>query len=182
MLAAPSRKRVRSKGRWSGADAKHIFLLSCLCDEELATRLEALRGTSAWWPWLNAQPGAEGDTLTYLCPTYVLYDALSDAGRGEWGVVNCAFRIHLRILLYDAAAMPAFSFIIWFSASLVQTHFCDTVNADTCRGPPLVLLIHSLAHLFIPLNADDLESAYQKPTALKVSGQRGRGRVPGSST
>ena len=97
MADASQRRRARGRGRWSGAEAKHSFLLSCLCDEELSARLDELRGVSPWWAWLNPQtmqatPGEdeEEEKVAYLCPTYVLYDALSTEGRGgsEWDPVN----------------------------------------------------------------------------------------------
>ena len=166
MQANPSRKRVRSKGRWSGADAKHLFLLACLCDEELANRLEALRGTSAWWPWLSAQPGAEGDRLTYLCPTYVLYDALSDAGRGEWGVVNC---MPCGCIVLTSQQLYVSS-PYWHRSLLVVSECIFATLSMHLHAAPVAVharwVIHSPG---IPLNADDLESAYQKTTALKVS-------------
>ncbi len=77
-------KRPRARGsRWSGSLAKHQFLQQCLCDEDLAARFDDLR-SSAWWTWLenSSQATPFGDGITYFCPTYVLYNALSSQGRG----------------------------------------------------------------------------------------------------
>jgi hypothetical protein len=78
--------RRRTKGRWSGVEAKYQFLLTSLCDKDLGLRLDELKGKSHWWPWLSSQADDSGDKIKYLCPTYVLYDALSTSGRGK-----CAF-------------------------------------------------------------------------------------------
>lgn len=89
------RARRRVKGKWSGAEAKFQFLASQLCDASLEARLEHLKAASKWWSWLtcNADEHSDG-AITYTCPTYVLYDALSAEGRGEGvragGVVLCA--------------------------------------------------------------------------------------------
>lgn len=84
--ASYRRPRARGRGKWSGAEKKHEFLLACLCDDNLANRIEELRSISPWWAWLSPQTltEQEQDKVQYLCPTYVLYDALSSSGRGEW--------------------------------------------------------------------------------------------------
>lgn len=76
--------RKRVKGKWSGPEAKHSFLREHLVDDGLAARLEELRGVSHWWPWLSCLQDEHETEITYFCPTYVLYDALTSEGRGEW--------------------------------------------------------------------------------------------------
>ena len=77
------RSRARGRGRWSGAERKFQFLSECLADDQLSRRLEDLRAVSPWWPFLEStHQSSEGGT-SFLCPTYVLYDALSTEGRGE---------------------------------------------------------------------------------------------------
>ena len=65
-----------------------------------------------------------------------------------------------------AAAIRVLSLLKSFPACRQRMHFCDTVNAPAPVAVHARWVIHSPG---IPLNADDLESAYQKPTALKVS-------------
>jgi|LauGreDrversion4_1035100.scaffolds.fasta_scaffold291235_1 hypothetical protein len=81
---APRRSRARGRGQWSGAERKYKFLCECLADDNLPNRLDHLRAVSPWWPFLEAtQSGSEDGNASFLCPTYVLYDALSPEGRGK---------------------------------------------------------------------------------------------------
>lgn len=93
---APRRSRARGRGQWSGAERKYKFLSEYLADDKLALRLDDLRSVSPWWPFLEStHTSSEGGTASFLCPTYVLYDALSSEGRGEClsGLsVNCPIR------------------------------------------------------------------------------------------
>eukprot|EP00955_Chlamydomonas_euryale_P033781 349632-Chlamydomonas_euryale.AAC.39 len=83
-LVPASRARRRVKGKWSGAEAKFQFLSSHMCDAGLEARVEQLKAASHWWPWLTCNRDQHSDGgVTYTCPTYVLYDALSVDGRGE---------------------------------------------------------------------------------------------------
>mmetsp|Transcript_45030 Transcript_45030/g.134385 ORF Transcript_45030/g.134385 Transcript_45030/m.134385 type:complete len:850 (-) Transcript_45030:744-3293(-) len=83
-LVPASRARRRVKGKWSGAEAKFQFLSSHMCDAGLEARVEQLKAASHWWPWLTCNRDQHSDGgVTYTCPTYVLYDALSVDGRGD---------------------------------------------------------------------------------------------------